>query len=115
MRHNPAAAILDMALAIRRLDKVMADRSLRDLEEDGDLQLVVFALSVMLGEAATRVPLEIQLVHSDLPWRKVIDFRNRMIHGYDSIEWHIVFSIIQDELPAVRTKLAEILNPKEEG
>jgi len=63
----------------------------------------------MLGEAAYRVPEEIRMKYPDLPWLQMIAARNRLIHGYDSIDFDILWAIIQNDLPTLITRLKEIL------
>lgn len=35
----------------------------------------------------------------EIPWRDVIDTRNRLIHGYHDTEIEIVYSIVRNDLP----------------
>jgi len=37
----------------------------------------------------------------EIPWRDVIDTRNRLIHGYHDTEIAIIFSIVRNDLPAL--------------
>ncbi len=62
----------------------------------------------LIGEAATHVPKDVQSQNSDIPWRLVIATRNRLIHGYLGIDDDTVWSIIQDDIPALLSAL-EIL------
>ena len=42
----------------------------------------------------------------EIPWRDVIDTRNRLIHGYHDTEIAIIFSIVRNDLPALVAALA---------
>lgn len=55
----------------------------------------------LIGEAATHVPDEIRDAHPEVPWRMIIATRNRLIHGYLGIDNDILWSIIQDDIPAL--------------
>ncbi len=63
----------------------------------------------LIGEAATRVPAEIRAAHPDIPWRMIIATRNRLIHAYLGIDDDTIWSIIQDDLPALIPKLKKIV------
>jgi uncharacterized protein with HEPN domain len=63
----------------------------------------------LIGEAATHVPDDIRAAHPDIPWRMVIATRNRLIHAYLGIDEDTIWSIIRDDIPAMITKLEEIL------
>jgi uncharacterized protein with HEPN domain len=59
----------------------------------------------LIGEAATHIPDAVRSANPQIPWRLVIATRNRLIHGYLGIDDDTVWSIIQDDLPALLTAL----------
>ena len=63
----------------------------------------------MLGEAANRVPEGTRTKYPDLPWLQMIAARNRLIHGYDSVDFDILWAIIKNDLPVLIARLKEIL------
>jgi len=62
----------------------------------------------IIGEATSRI-----LKHKpDLPIsnaRKIVDTRNRIIHGYDAISEDIVWRIVIKDLPLLETEIKELL------
>ena len=63
----------------------------------------------IIGEAISRilkVHPEIRITNA----RKVVDTRNRIIHGYDSVSEDIIWSIIISDLVALREEVAALLN-----
>ena len=34
-----------------------------------------------------------------IPWLDIVGLRNRLIHGYDSVDFDILWQIVQDDLP----------------
>ena len=63
----------------------------------------------LIGEAATHIPNDIREGYSSIPWRQVIATRNRLIHGYLGIDNDTVWSIIQDDIPALIIELKAII------
>ncbi len=59
----------------------------------------------LIGEAATHIPETIRADHPQIPWRKVIATRNRLIHGYLGIDNDTLWSIVRDDIPALLEKL----------
>jgi len=59
----------------------------------------------LIGEAATHIPEEIRAARPEIPWRQVIATRNRLIHGYLGIDNDTLWSIIQDDIPALLSAL----------
>ena len=62
----------------------------------------------LIGEAATHIPSDVRESYSSIPWRQVIATRNRLIHGYLGIDNDTVWSIIQDDIPALIVELKSI-------
>jgi len=40
----------------------------------------------IVGEAANRVPREVQAQHPEIPWAAIIGLRNLLAHGYETID-----------------------------
>ena len=55
----------------------------------------------LIGEAAIHIPVPIRDAHPDVPWRLIIATRNRLIHGYLGIDNDTLWSIVQDDIPAL--------------
>jgi uncharacterized protein with HEPN domain len=72
-------------------DRLHYDATIRNLE--------------LIGEAATHVPEAVREANKDIPWRMIIATRNRLIHGYLGIDNDTLWSIIQEDIPALLPKL----------
>ncbi len=53
----------------------------------------------ILGEAANHISEDYKTKHQQLEWRKMTDFRNRLIHNYFGINYKVVWNIIRNEIP----------------
>ncbi|ATE62133.1 HepT-like ribonuclease domain-containing protein [Thauera sinica] len=62
----------------------------------------------ILGEAANQLPAEPRARYADVPWRVIIDHRNRLIHGYASVEPARVWQTIVRDLPGLRVSLERL-------
>ncbi|MFC1578906.1 DUF86 domain-containing protein [Pseudomonadota bacterium] len=63
----------------------------------------------LIGEAASGVPDHVRSAHPEIPWRMIIATRNRLIHAYLGIDGDTIWSIIQDDLPALLIGLKKII------
>ena len=64
----------------------------------------------ILGEACARLAkLEPALVDSVKNLKLAVDLRNRIIHGYDSVDDEIVYLTVIEDLPELTTALAKLL------
>ena len=59
----------------------------------------------LIGEAATHIPEEIRIAHPHIPWRLAIATRNRLIHGYLGIDDDVLWTIIEQDVPALLAEL----------
>ena len=66
----------------------------------------------ILGEA-TRNLLEcvpqLNSAYPDIPWIDMYAMRNRVAHGYFFINHELVWSVVTDEIPPLRRKIAEAI------
>lgn len=62
----------------------------------------------LIGEAATHIPDDVRTANPHIPWRMIIATRNRLIHGYLGIDNDTLWSIIQDDIPALLMALTEL-------
>ena len=70
-----------------------------DLDSDRQFNLAVVRLLEIVGEAANRVPEEERIRITDIPWPLIVSLRNRLIHGYDEVDFDILWQIITHDLP----------------
>jgi uncharacterized protein with HEPN domain len=64
---------------------------------------------ITIGEAATQVSSAVRRGYPDVPWTAAIAFRNRVVHGYFSIDWKIVWDTATLAIPTLRAQIAAIL------
>ena len=62
----------------------------------------------LIGEAATHIPSPVRKAYPDIPWRRIIALRNRLIHGYLGIDNDTIWSIITTDVPDLIPKLQAI-------
>lgn len=63
----------------------------------------------VLGEAATQLTAELQEQFPEIPWRQPARLRNRIIHGYWSIDLAVVHTTAEQQLPGFAADLRRIL------
>jgi uncharacterized protein with HEPN domain len=65
---------------------------------------------VLIGEAAMRVPEGLRLQAAEIPWRKIIGTRNRVMHAYPGVDLSTIWIIVTVDVPALRTALQSLLD-----
>jgi len=63
----------------------------------------------IIGEAAKQVPEETRQELSDLEWRGMAGMRDRLIHGYFGVDYDLVWDVVQNKIPTLRSRLRTVL------
>jgi len=108
-RHDAQVRLRHMLDHAREAIDMLGDRSLDDLRGSRQLQLALIQLIQIVGEAAARVPDEVRRQHPDVPWHEAAGMRNRLIHGYDVIEFAVVHDTVRHDLPLLVSRLESII------
>ena len=86
-------------------------RCRKDLDTDRMLNLSVVRLLEIIGEAVRGISPEFRDSYPDLPWKKMIGMRDRLVHGYFDINLDVVWETVSDDLPSLIVQLEKILAP----
>ena len=110
MPHSKGAVRLRHMLDHAREAVEMAKgKSRADLDSERKLNLSLVRLLEIVGEAAGRMTPEDRAQYPDIPWPEIVSLRNRLIHGYDSVDFNILWQILKTDLPRLIKKLEKIL------
>ena len=110
MKEAARKRLLDALTACETIGEFVGSKDFADYEADALLRSAVERQFEIVGEAIGRAAQEEDALHERLPeLRKVVGLRNRLIHGYDSVDDAIVWDIVQHKLPALRVELANLL------
>jgi uncharacterized protein with HEPN domain/predicted nucleotidyltransferase len=91
--------IQDMVECMENAPRHVAGMSYEEMLADRKTLLAVRSEVLMLGEAASRLPREIRERHPEIPWTDMIGTRHRVVHGYDRIDYRIVWKILHESIP----------------
>ena len=81
----------------------------RDLQRDRLLQLGLVRLIEIVGEAAARVSDQTRDAYPGIPWAQIVSTRNRLIHGYDFVDYDILWKTVEEDLPDLIRALEKLL------
>ena len=63
----------------------------------------------IIGEASNNLTRDFRSKTSNVEWRKIIDTRNRIIHGYAAVDLEIIWNITQNDLGNLKTEIEKFL------
>lgn len=90
-------------------------RTRGELDKNRMLQLSLVRLVEIVGEAAGRVTVETRSQCSQIPWPQIAGMRNRLIHGYDFVDYEILWRTVTEDLPALVGLLEPLVPPLPES
>ncbi|MDP2982802.1 MAG: DUF86 domain-containing protein [Candidatus Latescibacter sp.] len=109
-RREDKVALLHMRDHATEAVENVRGRDRSDLDNDRIFALAMIKLVEIIGEAAGRVSTPMRDTHKQIPWKQIIGTRHRLVHGYDQIDFDILWKIVSFELPRISEQLEEILN-----
>jgi uncharacterized protein with HEPN domain len=108
-RRDPEIALHQILSHAKEAVELLHGKTRVDLDNNRLLNLALTRLLEIIGEAANRVPESVQEKYPELPWLQMIGLRNRLIHGYDQMDFDILWIIVKQDLPGLVSQLEKIL------
>ncbi len=103
-------AVFDILESVRLIRRYVAEMDRSRFTADQVVQDAVIRRFEIIGEATKRLSDEVRTRHPDLPWRAMAAMRDRVIHGYDTIDLDVVWRTVHDDLPSLQSALEKIVN-----
>lgn len=79
------------------------------ITDDKTIDAVVRNFEI-IGEAAKRIPDDYKLQHPEIEWRRIVGFRNRIVHEYFGIDYEILWQIKEENIPELAERVDMLLN-----
>jgi uncharacterized protein with HEPN domain len=93
-----------------RPTQLTADITISQLEADRQRRDALLWNFTVLGEAAGQLSAEVKDKFPDMPWHQPIRLRNRIVHGYWSIDLDVLHTTATEQLPAFTANLRTVLS-----
>jgi uncharacterized protein with HEPN domain len=78
-----------------------------------DIYQKATAMSLLnIGEHGNALSREAWSEHQDIPWRKIVDLRNIVAHGYGELKMELVWNLSQREIPELLKKIESLIEQK---
>jgi uncharacterized protein with HEPN domain len=111
MPHEVRAPLFDMLQACRRITLFTQGKTFDDYESDEMLRSAVERQLAIVGEALGRLRrIAPEMAEGITDWRRILAFRNRLIHGYDVITNAVVWGVVQHNIPLLAAEAEALLS-----
>jgi uncharacterized protein with HEPN domain len=91
--HDPAATLRQIQDAARRLQLIVAGKTLEQLLADWQATAALERFLEIVGEGVKRLPLEIRSRYPAVPWKEIAGTRDRLSHGYDDVDHQVLWNM----------------------
>jgi len=108
-RRNDQTSLKDMLNHAQEAVELLGHASPEELAANRVIQLALTRLVEIIGEAANRVSQETRQQNGEIPWPQIIGMRNRLIHGYDVVDYDLLWHTITTDLPPLITALKNVI------
>lgn len=100
----------DAQLAVSAITEFLEGKTFEDFDGSLLLRSAVERQFEIIGEALKLASEEKEGLELDIPdlW-KIIGLRNRIVHGYDSVNHELLWTVFQVKLPLLQARLLELL------
>jgi len=107
-RRDYRDSLADIVNAIKHIDDSVEGIDFESFSKDREkLYATVYCLQV-IGEAVKNIPEEIRGKYQEIPWRRIAGMRDRLIHGYFTVDFERVWETIKRDLPLLNETIAKI-------
>jgi uncharacterized protein with HEPN domain len=113
MNERDRTRLVDMLNEAYQIQEFLGGEDREALSQNTMLAYAVIRAITIVGEAANQTSLEFQLAYPEIPWHNIIGMRNRIVHGYSSVDLDIVWEVATRNLPTLIPILEQILSETE--
>ena len=99
----------DILTCIGKVKKYLQDFDFEEFKTNEEKIDAVIRNVEIIGEAANNLTRDFRSKNPQVEWRKIISTRNRIIHGYATVDLEIIWNITQSDLDILKIKIEKIL------
>ena len=103
--------LVEIIDSIERIIELTTGRTSTDIDLDRDRRDALLWNFTVLGEAFGQVSDETKRSHPQVDWAAPVRMRNRIVHGYWSIDVDVLAATAHDDLPALLAAIRAIELP----
>ena len=100
----------DVLDSIQRIESYTVGVSKESFLENFMMQDALMRQIKIIGEASNGISNDFQEQHENLPWSQMRAIRNKIVHDYRGINLHVIWETVQNDLPALKKQVQNILN-----
>ncbi|HYR05569.1 MAG TPA: HepT-like ribonuclease domain-containing protein [Gallionella sp.] len=109
-KRDPKVTLQQLIIYAQRVQALCMDRTLDELLADWQTTWTFERAMQLLGEAVKRLPRELCNRYPAVDWKAIAGMRDNITHGYDSIDYEILWKAVQTQVPELLMTLNQMLD-----
>ncbi len=105
MARDPRIALEDMLVAIARIGEATDELTYEQFAANWRAQYIVEHALLIVSEASRAIPEPLKEKHADIRWIGIRDIGNVLRHQYASLSPSLIWNVVRDELPQLRSAI----------
>jgi uncharacterized protein with HEPN domain len=101
--------IRDILDAIMEIQRFTQDMDYEDFRTDDKTVRAVEMNFIIIGEAASQIPDEVEEQYPAIPWNLMRAMRNRIVHVYFKVDEKLMWDTVHNDLPPLIPELEKLL------
>ena len=108
--------LADVRMYIQEIEEFTRGKTQQDFEREQMVRSAVRGDMILIGEAISQMPHHFPETNVRVGRaRRIVDFRNLLIHDYGSIDDAILWSVVVESLPRLKAEIADWIGDSQQS
>ena len=102
--------LLQIVKRCNRIDDILSNVTKKDFDSDDNIKELACFNLFQIGELANSLSDGFIMNYNEIPWKQIIGMRNKIVHGYATVEFDIVWNTSKDSVPQLNSYCKKVLS-----
>jgi uncharacterized protein with HEPN domain len=112
-KHDPRVTLRQIRQAAQRLHSLCAGKHRETVLADWQAVAAIERQIEVVGEAVKRLSPELRARYPVVPWKEIAGTRDRLSHGYDDVNYEVLWEAVEKDVPALLATIELMLKDLE--
>jgi len=109
LRRDSRDLLQDILKAIEDAEEITGEVDFQTFTANKEKLYSTIHCLEIIGEAVKNLPPEIKAEYKQMPWKKIAGMRDKLTHGYFSVDSERVWMTVERDLPPLKETVKKIL------
>ena len=102
--------LLQLVERCNRIDDILSNVTKKDFDSNENIKELACFNLFQIGELANSLSDDFILNNNEIPWKQIKGMRNKIVHGYATVEFDIVWDTSKDSVPKLKGYCKKVLS-----